>query len=76
MDANEILKPLRAKPFEPFEMQLHDGRTLAVRHPELMLVARRVMFLAWHNKDSNGPADDWTVISPLAIASLHPIQQS
>ncbi len=76
MDPNEILKPLRATPFRPFEMRLHDGRTFAVRHPELMLVARRVIFLAWYNGDSNGPADDWTVISPLAIASLHPIRQA
>jgi hypothetical protein len=75
VDPSEIIKLLRSTPFQPFEMRLHDGRTFPVRHPELVLVTRRSIILAWHNNGSHGLADDWTVISPVAIASLHPVIQ-
>ncbi|MCH8808143.1 MAG: hypothetical protein IH986_18925 [Planctomycetes bacterium] len=73
MDPSEILKLLRAQPFEAFVIHLVDGRRFEVRHPELMLVTKRSLFLGWHSNGNEGPADDWVIFSPIAIATLEPM---
>ncbi|MGH7169022.1 MAG: hypothetical protein ACRELF_18935, partial [Gemmataceae bacterium] len=34
----DILQALRKRPFEPFRLQISDGSTYDVRHPEVILV--------------------------------------
>jgi hypothetical protein len=63
MDAAGIRDPLQKRPFEPFVIQLADGRSLPVRHPEFVAVhPRRVIVIA---EDSG-----WSVVEPLLIVSL------
>jgi len=38
MHANELKRRLKAEPFEPFVIRMVDGRSFAVRHPELLHV--------------------------------------
>ena len=73
MDPQEILDLQRRQPFEPFVIQLHDGRRFEVRHPELMVVGKRSVFLGWHENGESGPIDKWPMIDPVAIATLHPL---
>jgi hypothetical protein len=75
MDPNEILALVRKRPFEPFGIRLHDGRVIEVRHPDVIVVGRRSIFVGLYTSDNGGgPVDDWVLISPIAIASLHPLQ--
>ncbi len=40
MRPDDILRLLRATPFEPFRISLSDGTEYEVRHPELAIVGR------------------------------------
>ncbi len=63
MDLAGIREALQHRPFEPFSMRLADGRSLAVRHPEMVAVGgRRVIVVQ--------PDDSWSVIEPLMVVSL------
>lgn len=73
MNPTELFRLLKKRPFEPFSLRLHDGRTFEIRHPELILVTRRSVFVGLHQSEPAGPADDWVLIAPAAIATVHPI---
>ncbi len=63
MDLQGIREALRRQPFEPFNIRLADGRSLAVPHPEMVAVGKRRVIVV--------EADDsWSVIEPLLIVSL------
>ena len=38
MTPNDVLQALRRRPFEAFRIQVSDGSTYEVRHPELVMV--------------------------------------
>ena len=63
MDLEGVREALLKRPFEPFSMRLADGRSPAIRHPEMVAVGkRRIIGVA--------PDDSWSVIEPLLIVSL------
>ncbi len=74
MDPNELWTLIRKRPFEPFTIRLHDGRVFEIRHPEIVVVGKRSVFIGMYRESTDGPIDDWALISPIAIASLHPLQ--
>jgi hypothetical protein len=76
VDPNEIIKLLRRQPFEPFALRLLDGRVFEVHHPELLVVGKRDVFLFLSSNGADQPIEDWVIISPVAIASLHPVHRS
>jgi len=39
MTVQQLRKLHQARPFEPFEIHLADGRALPVRHPEMLAIA-------------------------------------
>ena len=41
MDLDGVREALLRRPFEPFSMRLADGRSLTVRHPEMVAVGKR-----------------------------------
>ena len=41
MDLNGLREAIRKQPFEPFAIRLADGRSLSVKHPELVAVGQR-----------------------------------
>lgn len=41
MSADDLLKRLRERPFVPFVVVTTDGTRYAIRHPEMLLPARR-----------------------------------
>lgn len=63
MDLAGVREALLKRPFEPFNIRLADGRSLAVRHPEMVAVGNRRIIVV-------EPDDSWSVIEPLLIVSL------
>lgn len=63
MDLAGIREALGHQPFEPFAMRLADGRSLDVRHPEMVAVGRRRIIVVQ-------PDDSWSVTEPLTVVSL------
>jgi len=63
MDLAGIREALQHRPFEPFSMRLADGRSLAVRHPEMVAVGKRRIIVVQ-------PDDSWSVVEPLMVVSL------
>ena len=63
MEIDGIRQALHKQPFEPFQIRLADGRSLAVPHPDFVAVApQRIVVVA---EDGS-----WTVIEPLLVVSL------
>ncbi len=63
MDLLGIREALQHQRFEPFAMRLADGRSLPVRHPEMVAVGKRRIIVV-------GPDDSWSVVEPLRVVSL------
>jgi hypothetical protein len=63
MDLQGIRETLQHQPFEPFALRLADGRSLAVRNPEMVAVGRRRVIVVQ-------PDDSWSVLEPLMVVSL------
>ena len=63
MDPAGIRAALGHQPFEAFAMRLADGRSLDVRHPEMVAVGRQRIIVVQ-------PDDSWSVIEPLMVVSL------
>jgi hypothetical protein len=63
MDLEGVREALQKRPFEPFYIRLADGRSLTVRHPEMVAVGKRRIIVV-------EPDDSWSVIEPLLIVSL------
>ncbi len=45
MQAEDVEKKLKQRPFKPFRMHLTDGAAFDVRHPELLLLGRRMLVI-------------------------------
>jgi hypothetical protein len=63
MDIPGIREALHKQPFEPFVIQLADGRALPVPHPDFVAVTpRRIVIIS----EEGG----WSIVEPLLIVSL------
>jgi hypothetical protein len=63
VDIPGIREALHKQPFEPFTIELADGRSLPVRHPDFVAVGpRRIIVVA--------DDDSWSVVEPLLIVSI------
>ncbi len=65
---------LRATPFVPFRVHASDGKHLDVKHPELALISRMMLFVARPvaNPTEDVP-DQIDSISPLHVMRLEPL---
>ena len=57
MEATEIIKLLRVRPFEPFRIHMTDGRSFDIDHPELSIVTRRKMIIGVGANRESGISD-------------------
>ncbi len=73
MQAGEIAKPLRARPFESFRLRMSDGSSVIVRHADQALVTARRIFIGHpaqradlesETLPTDEPAEDWIVLDP------------
>ena len=63
MDLAGLREALLQRPFEPFSIRLADGRSLAVRHPELLAVGKRRAILIQDD-------DSCLWLEPLLVVSI------
>ena len=63
MDIAGVREALHRQPFEPFVIQLADGRALPVRHPDFVALDRRRVIVITED-------GGWSVVEPLLIVSL------
>jgi hypothetical protein len=74
MPPEEILKLTRRVPFEPFRIRLSNGSTYDVRHPEGVLVERRVVVVGVAGLDNaQAPFERSDVVSLVHIAQLETV---
>lgn len=63
MDVAGVREALHKQPFQPFTIQLADGRSLPVPHPDFVAInPRRIVVI-----EESG---SWSVVEPLLIVSL------
>jgi hypothetical protein len=75
MAPEELLKALREKPFQPFQISLTDGRRLEVHHPEMVLAGKRSAVIGFPAPHETEPLYERSItVDLLHIVSLEPIQ--
>jgi hypothetical protein len=58
MRPEDLLELMRAKPFEPFRLQLSDCESFQINHPDMAIVQRSNVTVAVPGPESpDGPAD-------------------
>ncbi len=75
MPLEEILNLIRAQPFVPFAVKLHNGDAYTVRHPELLLPGARSVIIGFNADPSAAfyePGRTVTV-SLMAVSQLEPL---
>ena len=71
MRPDDILRFLRARPFQPFRISLSDGKEYEVRHPETAIVSRSTVFLGIPGREGlDGPVERVVHCSLLHITQV------
>ena len=70
MSHQQILNYINAQPFHPFRLIMNSGRTLDVRHPEMVRVGRDYLMLFTFVSDSLNVLDNWETVSLLLVESI------
>ena len=61
MQLEDVEKKLRLRPFRPFRVYLSDGSVYDVRHPELMMLGRRMAMIGLaHDPRRSCSTGAWT----------------
>jgi len=82
MRPGELRKILRAEPFEPLRIDLSDGRSVLVRHPDQAFVAERHLLVGLAKLERCRPlatprngdrvVKDWMIINLVQITGIEP----
>lgn len=59
MSHDDLRRLLRRQPFQPFRINLSDGRTFDVVSPEWMLVTRNTSYIGTPGESGDGELVDW-----------------
>lgn len=59
----------------PFRISLSDGHTHDVRHPELIAVTVRAVFIALPPDNGDDLPDEFAWVDPMHITQIEPIRQ-
>lgn len=74
MPPDELLTVVRSQPFQPFRVQLTDGQSFDIRHPDQMIVGRRSAVIGLP-ADANEPYLDRRVtVDLIHVVSHEPLQ--
>jgi hypothetical protein len=74
MSAEDLLRFLQRRPFDPFRIVLTDGTVYDVHHPEMVLLARRTAEIGLPQDQGQPIADRIVTISLLHIVRVEPLQ--
>lgn len=74
MQATEIASQLALRPFKPFRLCFSDGEALDVRHPEMLMVAQRVLAVATYSgRRRRGMPEGIVFCDPIHVVRLEPL---
>jgi hypothetical protein len=73
MTLQDFHRLLRARPFQPFRVITSSGERYEVRHPEVAFLTRTNLVIGLA-PDSQGTAEDWTIVSLLHVAAIEPLK--
>ena len=73
MTLQDFHRLLKTRPFQPFRVVTSSGERYEVRHPEVAFLTRTKLVLGL-DPDSEGTAEDWTMISLLHVTAIEPVQ--
>jgi len=74
MRPDDVLRLLRARPFQPFRISLSDGSQYDVRHPEMAIVSRSTVMLGVPGpRGLDGPVQDVVHCALVHITQLKPL---
>jgi hypothetical protein len=73
MRPEDLLLGLNAQPFQPFRLYMHNGRTLDVRHPELVQLTRTSLLYFTPAADPPDVAERAEMIGLVLIDHVAPI---
>ena len=77
MGPEDVRRHLRKKPFQPFRITLTDGRTLDVRHPELVMVGFTALVVGLPRPTEPEPIYDRLVdVSLSHVMQIEPLEPS
>ena len=72
MRADEIRKHLRRQPFRPFRLFLSNGQSYDIPHPELMMVSRTDVVIAYDLGEEDMP-EQLAYCDPVHITNIEPL---
>ncbi len=70
MTAEALRLELRRQPFLPLRIYLTDGKTYDVRHPEMVLVKRRELYIGTETSPGSGVAGECDRVSLLHVVRV------
>ena len=73
MPPADLLRLLRANPFEPFRIHLDDGRTFDVHHADFVLVGLGSAIVATPDPANQGLYSAYEILALRHISSLKPL---
>ncbi len=81
MVGRELHRIIKRKPFMLLRMRLTDGRSVLIRHPDLVIVSERDVYIGLARLEEDPPLEtpakdsvvkDWLWISILHVATVEP----
>jgi hypothetical protein len=70
MSPDSLRKELRRQPFVPLRLYLTDGTSYEVRHPEMVLVSQREVYIGTETEPGSGVAAKTDLVSLLHIVRV------
>ena len=61
---------VKAEPFRPFRLHLASGRTLDVRHPEMLKILKSSVLVFKINDETSDITDEWESVSLMLTESV------
>lgn len=74
MSYDEVLKLIRQRPFRPLRFHFTNGETRDLRHPEMAVVERSMVFLFKPSSEMEGLAEDVGIYSLLHVVKIEPLR--
>jgi hypothetical protein len=67
---------VKAQPFQPFRLHLASGRTIDIRHPELIKILKSSILVFKVNGEASEIPDEWESVSLMLTESISHIDAS
>jgi hypothetical protein len=76
MRADDLLRWVKATPFQPFRIQMNSGRAYEIRHPEMVSVGRSTAHIFTYRGEPTGPWDQAEMVSLMLMERVEPMQNT